>query len=970
MSPVESARTNHSFGKNWDGQTTFKDTVLGYVNVPKTITNKIIDSKIFQRLHDVAQTGMEALYPSATHNRFCHSIGVYHLGKMAFENFRQNIKTQYRHELYNQVADTPEDAERIWDRWGILFQLACLLHDCGHSPLSHTLEFLYDVADHPGGDEVYSVESNAALLDFFGKDSNFAACFIRRKKKMQSPKACGAPHERMSACLLISKKYGYYNELYELLDSHLQYYQGKLPGTGQYDEAAFHSDLEFMVRAIIGCPYDGESTFWETDCKEKWNIIYQLRNCIIALLNGKIDVDNIDYSIRDATASGYKSVQVDYERLLKAHTAALAYRHENFTLRGEPFDFAVRLYKYTSTVDGKMHPVSMTISGSATLLVKWSGESGQEEHRGLKLMGNIIEEDESSSGKTVRVIHIEADSSAYIELEEGSLEIIPRDCDRDDGAQLYIRSDALWGSFTGMIFTGGKSDDNDKNAPVRKRVAETDIPPRIYSAYHKSALSVIQGALDAANFESLWIYSHHSTTYHNNFLSVYLLEKYADFCYDQNRKKTLQSITELSNLCGKRLQFGKCGTLEPVDPSLTELFERIRNGIAFLGLKGVQEDGPDGDPPAAQERLQQIAQSFPKELPDKMDIHGMELCKVLLHCFEILQGMLPLDTPDDRGRILYMLAQVANQMKLLIEQMGIGPSVLTVYENNTFQRLQKQLTEYKSVSRGLPVMRDILGMPTPKTVNGEHFFRSSDASLRSMYHRWAENISEPERTAYSELLDVIEQYESRHYLRPMWKSHAEFNFYVQGWKGDWFLPLPIPQSAEGADSKKSDDDENWSLIETLFCQNRISPTPSRKSANVLYTYFSDNTVHRYNDKLRSFWDACKKKFNLDTLVYVPQQIRHKELDCSKTYVVWKNRIVTLQDIGFQINQNSGRNYFYFYYRCAQRDGENAAPLDVAKFMDFLRDNLTELERNTLGTHPEAGEDVPEEGRKRGSDGNE
>ena len=98
---------------DWDNQTVFKDAVLGYISVPKAVTKTLIDHKIFQRLRDVAQTGMETLYPGATHNRFCHSVGVYHLGRLAFHNFQQNVKKQHQDEIYYRVADTHDSCERI-----------------------------------------------------------------------------------------------------------------------------------------------------------------------------------------------------------------------------------------------------------------------------------------------------------------------------------------------------------------------------------------------------------------------------------------------------------------------------------------------------------------------------------------------------------------------------------------------------------------------------------------------------------------------------------------------------------------------------------------------------------------------------------------------------------------------------------------------------------------------------------------
>lgn len=51
----------------------------------------LIDSAEFQRLRNIRQTGYEALYPSALHNRFVHSMGVYHLGKKAIHCFKKNV---------------------------------------------------------------------------------------------------------------------------------------------------------------------------------------------------------------------------------------------------------------------------------------------------------------------------------------------------------------------------------------------------------------------------------------------------------------------------------------------------------------------------------------------------------------------------------------------------------------------------------------------------------------------------------------------------------------------------------------------------------------------------------------------------------------------------------------------------------------------------------------------------------------
>ena len=46
-----------------------------------------------------------------------------------------------------------------------------------------------------------------------------------------------------------------------------------------------------------------------------------IKNCFIQLLNSKvIDVDKLDYLIRDAYITGFDTVNIDYERLLNALT--------------------------------------------------------------------------------------------------------------------------------------------------------------------------------------------------------------------------------------------------------------------------------------------------------------------------------------------------------------------------------------------------------------------------------------------------------------------------------------------------------------------------------------------------------------------------------------------------------------------------------------------------------------------------
>ena len=56
-----------------------KDPIYGFIKIDDFI-KKIIDTEEFQRLRYIKQLGVVSyIYPSATHTRFEHSLGVYYL---------------------------------------------------------------------------------------------------------------------------------------------------------------------------------------------------------------------------------------------------------------------------------------------------------------------------------------------------------------------------------------------------------------------------------------------------------------------------------------------------------------------------------------------------------------------------------------------------------------------------------------------------------------------------------------------------------------------------------------------------------------------------------------------------------------------------------------------------------------------------------------------------------------------------
>lgn len=230
----------------------FKDPIYGYIDIDESIISNIVDTAGFQRLRNVIQTSYSPLYSSAVHNRFVHSLGVYHLGCIVSKSIG-NSKNEY--------AEI-EQIERILE----IFEIACLLHDLGHAPFSHT------------GEEYYLEKGKRDILH---NEIVELTTDVDLDEEIKSKNYKAAPHELMSVIVALRD--------YDFL---------------------FKNDAEksFFARCILGYPY-----------VKKEDSKYSFLNCIISLLNSSvIDVDKLDYLIRDAYITGFDTVSIDYVRLLQS----------------------------------------------------------------------------------------------------------------------------------------------------------------------------------------------------------------------------------------------------------------------------------------------------------------------------------------------------------------------------------------------------------------------------------------------------------------------------------------------------------------------------------------------------------------------------------------------------------------------------------------------------------------------------
>jgi len=99
------------------------DPVFGFITIQSELIFDLIEHPYFQRLRRIKQLGLSCIvFPGANHTRFEHAIGAVYLMRSAISDL-----------ILKGVEITEEEAEAA--------SVAILLHDIGHGPFSHALEY-------------------------------------------------------------------------------------------------------------------------------------------------------------------------------------------------------------------------------------------------------------------------------------------------------------------------------------------------------------------------------------------------------------------------------------------------------------------------------------------------------------------------------------------------------------------------------------------------------------------------------------------------------------------------------------------------------------------------------------------------------------------------------------------------------------------------------------------------------------
>lgn len=154
--------------------TIIRDPIHNYIPISH-LEKALIDHPLFQRLRHITQNGLaHSVYPSNRTSRFVHSLGAMHIGGQMFryatanssedtlnhfyEDARGLIRTE-ADKIYTNVRALSNYIRQIDDPFYhelgfsyrsqgdefkiVLLQavrIACVMHDLGHFPFSHTVE--------------------------------------------------------------------------------------------------------------------------------------------------------------------------------------------------------------------------------------------------------------------------------------------------------------------------------------------------------------------------------------------------------------------------------------------------------------------------------------------------------------------------------------------------------------------------------------------------------------------------------------------------------------------------------------------------------------------------------------------------------------------------------------------------------------------------------------------------------------
>lgn len=520
----------------------FMDSVHGYIKIPKCFVDHLIDTEMFQRLRNIDQTGMRVLYPNAKHDRFGHSLGVYHLGYKAVDALLDNISNEKEYQGFWNISSDGR-AVVFWAKNKLLFLIACLLHDIGHTPFSHALEHI--IAENSReGTETLEEQLRAEIMRVEGSS-----------EIIEPGEIDASDHELIGALYILQHFKGAIESIYaDLIENGYPYVESDdflfaehCNNKVTIDALDIDNDMAFIVRMIIRLKYKS----FQPD--------KQIKNCFIELLNSKnFDVDKLDYVIRDTKMSGISNISIDADRLLNSICMIVKTRYKSKKFDSVEYNDVVATKiansnkNNTITIKGRYRGVFKIKTGSEIHIFKDSTFESllpkQGSNEKIKYNNNTTCNALFSSKSSVTVngrVLDPQNPEAPIELEKNYYEpfafsirnakllsdefyfdavgdeheyielTVNGKCDMSITGDFFTDAPVR---FFGVELSGDLSEYVISKNYIDERVPDENCFNEFSIGFKKQAINVIANVMEARDYLNLWVFAHHKVVYYANFL--------------------------------------------------------------------------------------------------------------------------------------------------------------------------------------------------------------------------------------------------------------------------------------------------------------------------------------------------------------------------------------------------------------------------------------------------------------------
>ena len=244
----------------------------------------------------------------------------------------------------------------------------------------------------------------------------------------------------------------------------------------------------------------------------------ELRNCFISLLNSNtVDVDGLDYMIRDTYNSGITNRSVDCDRLLGSLRLCKAVRFHKAEVQDLSAE-GVWLPKST---------ITLSSCHGEDAYARFCGDLNCRFYDKDDWKRFLLEKRENAA------------ENQFTYRTSGDTELVTL---AEMRSECEIRTNKLCRSR--MRHWSGVLDGVLCTAPSRlESLLENPVNTLTYVlAYGKSSLSVLQSAVDARNTFYQWVYTHPQVVYHSSFLQNYLLKMSAKYLCCLQRRDDLAQL--------------------------------------------------------------------------------------------------------------------------------------------------------------------------------------------------------------------------------------------------------------------------------------------------------------------------------------------------------------------------------------------------------------------------------------------